>query len=174
MQRQRCVLRPLLVPNIEFTAHAVSAQTCWAELTLHSLHSSLLSSLLSIPPLLCHDPAGQPYWHSVVQNGQLCQVQAGSHTHVPTDAHWFYCLPMCVYYIAFLSRRFDNWDWKTHTHWINMNTRFTLVITSLTETDMIYWLRVGASNCYFWTTFAHKQPLVLLHTYIQQIHIPCV
>lgn len=32
----------------EFTAHVVSAQTCWAELTLHSLHS-FLSSLLSIP-----------------------------------------------------------------------------------------------------------------------------
>lgn len=118
-QRQRCVLRPLLVPNIEFTAHAVSAQTCWAELTLHSLHSSLLSSLLSIPPLLCHDPAGQPYRHSVVQNGQLCQVQAGSHTHIPSNTHWFYCLPMCVYYIAFSSILFDNWERKTQ--WINMN-----------------------------------------------------
>lgn len=48
-QRQRCVLRPFLVPYIEFTAHAVSAQTCRAELTLHSSHSSLLRSLLSIP-----------------------------------------------------------------------------------------------------------------------------
>lgn len=49
-QRQRRVPRPVLLPHLEFTAHTVSAQTCRAELTHHSSHSSVLCSLLSIPP----------------------------------------------------------------------------------------------------------------------------
>lgn len=48
-QGQRCVLGPFLLPYLEFTAHAVSVQTCQAELTHHSTHSSLLLSFLSIP-----------------------------------------------------------------------------------------------------------------------------
>lgn len=59
---------------MELSAQAVSAQTCWAELTPHSLHSSLLHSLLSIPPFSLHDPAGQPRLQSVVQHGQMCQM----------------------------------------------------------------------------------------------------
>ena len=92
-QRQRRVLGPLLVPAIEFTAHAVSAQTCWAELTFHSTHSSLLSSLLSIPPSFSATiPRGNAdcrVWHSwgrYVRHG-VDHTHAQPHTKMDKDTY---------------------------------------------------------------------------------------
>lgn len=122
----------------------------------------LPSSAPSCPSLPCSAmiPQGNPIDILWCKMGSYARYKL-DHTHITTNTHWFYCLPMCVYYIAFSSILSDNFEWKTQ--WINMNG---VLLSPLTETDMIYWLPVGASNCYLWTMYAQKQPLKHPFAYI--------
>lgn len=130
---------------MEFTAHAVSAQTCWAELTHHSLHSSFLSSLLSIPPFpLSHKPRGASL--STDDRGQICQLHAWithrtKHTH--THTHSFCCHAVCTYHIVhFLS--FEQPRVFKKKCCLLKGAPFFYH----RQTDMIYWLLVCHCNCY--------------------------
>lgn len=165
--RQRCVLRPLLVPNIKFTALCVSAQTCWAELTLHSLHSSLLSSLLSIPPFFsAMIPRGNPVyrlWYNM-----------GSYARYKLDQPHALLLSQCVYTLYGVLSYFLTTETEKYgpLKWTQFWYYFSFFQQK--QTWSIGCMSVPLIATTEKHTHAHKQFLFFFFAYIQKIqYSPC-